>query len=78
MSFKTKDYSVLGYANQFTLWHFRNLQDTVTNLTEPKYFDNVYSMVRPGDMIICNTFSGPAILVVDFVAEFNVVVSKFL
>ena len=50
---KTRDLSVLGYANGFTLWHFMT-DDPVTELQATGYFNEAADMFRPGDLIFAN------------------------
>lgn len=51
MSLKLSDLSVLAYANNFTLWHYRTTDDSVTTLN---YFDNAADMMNVNDLIIAN------------------------
>jgi len=51
MSVKLSDLSVLAYANNFTLWHYKTADDDVTG---SNYFDNASDMMNVGDMIIAN------------------------
>lgn len=53
MAFKSKDLSVLSYANGFTLWHYRSEEDYITTLPE-NYFNDASHMTRVGDIIMCN------------------------
>ncbi len=51
---KTRDLSVLGYANGFTLWHFVT-GDKADDLERTGYFDEAADMLRPGDFILANS-----------------------
>ncbi|MAZ75702.1 MAG: hypothetical protein CMH31_00185 [Micavibrio sp.] len=51
MSLKLSDVSVLAYANNFTLWHYKTEDDSVAT---PNYFDNAADMMNVGDLIIAN------------------------
>ena len=53
MAFKTKDLSVLAYANGFTLWHYTTF-DLATDVDTNHYFDAASDMLRVGDMIMAN------------------------
>jgi hypothetical protein len=53
MAFKTKDLSVLAYANGFTLWHFTTT-DPATEVDGSGYFSGASDMLRVGDMIMAN------------------------
>ncbi len=80
MAFRSRDLSVLAYANGFTLWHYRT-QDGIESLLglgaesggEPGYFGSANDMLRAGDQIIVNMWRDerPAIvnLVVDTVGQ---------
>ena len=50
---KTRDLSVLGYANGFTLWHFVT-DDPAIELQATGYFNEAADMFRPGDLIFTN------------------------
>lgn len=52
MSLTSSDLSVLAYANNFTLWHYRSGD---ADITTSGYFDNAADMLRVNDMIIANT-----------------------
>jgi hypothetical protein len=45
------DLSVLAYANNFTLWHYKTIDSAVTG---GGYFNNAASMMNTGDLIIAN------------------------
>jgi pyridoxine/pyridoxamine 5'-phosphate oxidase len=49
MSMKLSDLSVLAYANNFTLWHYKTDDDSVIT---SNYFDIAADMVNPNDLII--------------------------
>ena len=53
MAFKASDLSVLAYANNFTLWHYTTVDDTVT-LEGAGYFNNAVDMLRVNDLMIVN------------------------
>ncbi|GEO37253.1 hypothetical protein SAE02_14010 [Skermanella aerolata] len=53
MAFKSKDLSVLAYANGFTLWHYTTA-DLATDVDTAGYFSTVSDMLRVGDMIMSN------------------------
>ena len=77
MAYQSKDLSALGYANGFTLWHYRTTAD---DLLSPGYFDSAQELLREGDQIIANTAgqAGPGIvnLVVRRVDEDSVGVDR--
>lgn len=51
MPFISKDLSVLAYANNFTLWHYKTTDSAVTGAG---YFNAASAMIRVGDLIIAN------------------------
>lgn len=51
MSLKLSDLSVLAYANNFTLWHYKTEDNSVVTLN---YFDNAADMMNVNDLIIAN------------------------
>lgn len=53
MAFKSKDLSVLAYANGFTLWHYTTV-DTLPEVKAAGYFNPSTDMVRAGDMLHVN------------------------
>ncbi len=51
MSLALSDLSVLAYANNFTLWHYKTTDDAVTT---SNYFDNASDMMNVNDLVIAN------------------------
>lgn len=51
MPYNTKNFSVMAYANGFTLWNYQT-KDTLGDLKEPGYFNETAPFVRGGDMIL--------------------------
>lgn len=51
MSLILHDLSVLAYANNFTLWHYKTIDSAVTS---GGYFNNAADMMHTGDLIIAN------------------------
>ncbi len=51
MSLALTDLSVLAYANNFTLWHYKTEDASITTAD---YFDNAAEMMNVNDMIIAN------------------------
>ncbi len=51
MAFKLTDLSVLAYANNFTLWHYKTIDSSVTG---SNYFNAGSDMMRINDLIIAN------------------------
>ncbi len=51
--FKIRDLSVIGYANFFTLWHYKDADnDGMIKITSQGYFKCAYDLLTPGDLII--------------------------
>jgi hypothetical protein len=55
MSLILNDLSVLAYANNFTLWHYKTEDSAVTGTG---YFNNASDMMRANDLIIANVDTG--------------------
>ena len=53
MSYDPRQLSVVGYANGFTLWHFRSA-DTAADVLSPRYFAAGRDLLRVGDFILVN------------------------
>ena len=51
MSLVLHDLSVLAYANNFTLWHYKTVDASVTG---SNYFNNAADMMHVGDLLIAN------------------------
>ena len=54
MAFKSRELSVLAYANGFTLWHYRTEDALEAVAGTAGYFDSACDMLRGGDQIIVN------------------------
>lgn len=63
MAYQSKNLSALGYANGFTLWHYRT-DDPLLALSGLGYFDASHRMVRAGDFILVNAGEGAAATIV--------------
>tara|TARA_B100000508_G_C11358342_1_gene227574 strand:- start:323 stop:562 length:240 start_codon:yes stop_codon:yes gene_type:complete len=55
MSLKLSDLSVLAYANNFTMWHYKTEDASVTT---SNYFDGAADMVNVNDLIIVTIDTG--------------------
>jgi hypothetical protein len=53
MAYEPKNLSALGYANGFTLWHYRTT-DLAAEVDNAGYFNPASRMVRVGDFILLN------------------------
>jgi hypothetical protein len=53
MAYDPKNLSALGYANGFTLWHYRTT-DLAAQVDNAGYFNPASRMVRVGDFVLLN------------------------
>ncbi len=51
MAFNSKNFSVMAYANGFTLWNYASA-DALSSIEETGYFNDTAPFVRKGDMIL--------------------------
>lgn len=51
MAFNSKNFSVMAYANGFTLWNYQT-PDTLETVTASGYFNEASAFARKGDMIL--------------------------
>lgn len=51
MAYTAADLSVLAYANNFTLWHYKTEDDVITSAG---YFNAASDMMNVNDLIIAN------------------------
>ena len=54
MTHQTKNFSVLAYANNFTMWHYIT-DNVLEDVKKSGYFDKSQMMLRKGDLIILHT-----------------------
>lgn len=66
MAYNSKGFSVLSYANGFTHWVYKT-EDSLEEVTQIGYFNEVYHFIRTGDFVNVNTPSESAILVLSVV-----------
>ena len=64
MAFAIRNLSVLGYAQGFTLWHYKASATTLGEAGERGFFDIAADMLAPGDMIMVSGADGGCILYV--------------
>lgn len=48
-TYSARDLSLIGYANGFTLWHYRSYEDTLITIMDPEYFAG--SAIQTADFI---------------------------
>lgn len=63
MAFKNNNLSVIAYANAFTLWHYRSLNDTLKEICTLDYFEKVRTLSNTGDIVIINARDNTAMKV---------------
>ena len=51
MAYESKNFSVMAYANGFTLWNYQTA-DTLNDVEGEGYFNDASAIVRKGDMIL--------------------------
>lgn len=56
--FDSKNFSVMAYANGFTLWNYSTEDE---NVLGEGYFNATEAFVRPGDMILAVTGKGTSL-----------------
>lgn len=62
MAYVAKNFSVLAYANGFTLWHYKT-PDTTFDVDAAGYFNAAAYMIHVGDIVLANTETGGEIRV---------------
>ena len=81
MAFNSKNFSVMAYANGFTLWNYQT-PDTLETVTASGYFNDISAFVRKGDMILTVANNGaavaPAVLSVTDIAASSVTVADII
>lgn len=70
MAFKSKNLSVIAYANGWTAWHYAT-EDSLQDLLSG-YFNPVHNLMRANDMIILNTGDMNCIMFVKSIENKNV------
>lgn len=78
MSYNSKIFSVMAYANGFTLWSY-STDDALSTVKTAGYFNEIAPFARPGDMILVNANTAsalqPAILSVATVESNSVTIA---
>lgn len=68
MAFEHKDWSVIAYANGFTLWHYKS-DDTMEQISAINYFPrSVIQLSATGDIMIINAGDGTCIKQVEIIS----------
>lgn len=57
-SLQIRNLAVLGYANGFTLWHYRVPVGCLADVARMGYFQDIASMLSPGDIILATNAEG--------------------
>jgi len=67
MAFKSRELSVLAYANGFTLWHYRTTDSCEAMVGAPGYFDSACELLRAGDRVMVGLAQPPGAAIIDLV-----------
>lgn len=62
--FMNRNFSVIAYANGFTLWHYTS-KDTMEEICKPDYFEKVKVLCNTGDIVIVNAADKTEIKVIE-------------
>ena len=60
MAYLSRNLSVIGYANGFTLWHYKS-SDASATVDTSGYFNAAADMLRVGDFIFANLNQGATV-----------------
>ncbi len=78
MSYNSKNFSVMAYANGFTLWNYSS-EDDLNTIKGSGYFNDIAPFARKGDMILANAGTAstlePAVLSVSSIEDGTVTVA---
>lgn len=76
MAFQHKDWSVIAYANGFTLWHYKS-DDTMEQISAEKYFPrSVIQLSATGDIVIMNAGNGTCIKQVEILSSDKMILKQ--
>lgn len=56
--FNSSNLSVLAYANNFTMWHYKAEDVSLETICSEGFFNEAHEMLRKGDMIVVNAENG--------------------
>ena len=54
MAFQNKNFSVVAYANRFTLWRYSSSDNTLAEIETDGYFNPIDKLCAVGDIIVIN------------------------
>ncbi len=78
MAYDSKNFSVMAYANGFTLWNYSS-EDDLNTVKGSGYFNDIAPFARKGDMILTNAGTAstlePAVLSVSSIEDGTVTVA---
>lgn len=66
MAFKNNQFGMLAYAGGFSVWIYSTNNDTIEQVAGDGYFDDAYTLLNPGDLIICRCVDDTMIRTVSF------------
>jgi len=64
MAFAIRNFSVLAYANGFTLWHYKATKDRLDQVGKPDFFADAADMLAEGDMVMVSATDGGRVLTI--------------
>lgn len=62
MAFNHRFFSVIAYANGFTLWQYSSTEDTLETIEKDGYFNPMWTIAATDDIIIINPSDGGAVI----------------
>ena len=66
MAFKNNQFGMLAYAGGFSVWFYSTNDDTIEQVAGDGYFDNAYTLLNPGDLIICRCADATMVRTISF------------
>ena len=73
MAFDARNFSVLAYANGFSLWLYRSHVDGLAAVSAENYFADALGMPKFGDLITVSAHDGARILCVTMAGHGKVI-----
>lgn len=72
-----RNFSVLAYAQGFTLWHYRLEEQALESALSPGFLNDCTDMLKTGDIVLFSGVSGATISLVRK-EETTIILEKFL
>jgi hypothetical protein len=73
--FAVRNFSVLAYANGFTLWHYKAGKSEISDVMATGFFNDAADMLNVGDLIMVSAADGARIVCVSSLGIDTVVVA---